>query len=47
MECSPKGEGIARVQGLVIHIANVKIHDHVKVKINRVGGTTAEAEVIR
>jgi predicted RNA-binding protein with TRAM domain len=47
VECSPKGEGIARVQGLVIHIANVKIHDHVKVKINRVGGTTAEAEVIR
>jgi predicted RNA-binding protein with TRAM domain len=47
VECSPKGEGIARVQGLVIHVADAKVHDHVKVKINRVGGTTAEAEIIK
>ncbi len=47
VECSPKGEAIARVQGLVIHVADAKAHDHVKVKINRVGGTTAEAEVIK
>ena len=47
VECSPKEEGIARVQGLVIHVANAKPGEHVKIKINRVGGTTAEAEVIR
>ena len=47
VECSPKGEGIARIQGLVIHVANAKLGEHVKVKINRVGGTTAEAEIIK
>jgi predicted RNA-binding protein with TRAM domain len=47
VDCSPKGEGIARVQGLVIHVADAKVHDHVKIKISRVGGTTAEAEIIK
>jgi predicted RNA-binding protein with TRAM domain len=47
VELSQKGEGMARVQGLVIHVANTKPKDHVKIKINRVGGTTAEAEVIK
>ena len=47
VELSSKGEGMARVQGLVIHVANTKPKDHVKIKINRVGGTTAEAEVIK
>ena len=47
VELSPKEEGIARVQGLVIHVANAKPEEHVKIKINRVGGTTAEAEVIK
>jgi predicted RNA-binding protein with TRAM domain len=47
VELSPKGEGIARVQGLVIHVANAKLGEHVKIKINRIGGTTAEAEVIK
>jgi predicted RNA-binding protein with TRAM domain len=47
VELSPKEEGIARVQGLVIHVANAKPGEHVKIKINRVGGTTAEAEVIK
>ena len=46
-ECSPKEEGIARVQGLVIHVANTKSGDHVKIKITRIGGTTAEATVIK
>ena len=46
-ECSPKGEGIARVQGLVIHVADAKLGDHVKIKITRIGGTTAEAKVIK
>jgi predicted RNA-binding protein with TRAM domain len=46
-ECSPKGEGIAKVEGLVIYVPNAKIGEHVKIKISRIGGTTAEAEAIR
>jgi predicted RNA-binding protein with TRAM domain len=46
-ECSPKGEGIAKVEGLVIHVPNAKLGEHVKIKISRIGGTTAEAEAIR
>jgi len=40
---SPKGEGIAKVEGLVIHVPNAKLGEHVKIKISRIGGTTAEA----
>ena len=47
VELSPKEEGIARVQGLVIHVADTKPKHHVKIKITRIGGTTAEAEVIK
>ena len=47
VECSPKGEGIARVQGLVIHVADAKLGEHVKIKITRVGGTMAEAKIIK
>jgi predicted RNA-binding protein with TRAM domain len=43
-ECSPKGEGIARVEGLVLHVAGAKLGEHLKVKVNSVGGTTAEAQ---
>jgi len=46
VELSPKEEGIARVQGLVIHVADTKPKDHVKIKITRIGGATAEAKVI-
>jgi len=46
-ECSPKEEGIARVQGLVIHVANTKPGDHVKIMITHIGGTTAEAKVVK
>ena len=42
VELSPKEEGIARVQGLVIHVANAKLGDHVKIKVTRIGGATAE-----
>ena len=47
VECNPKGEGVARVQGLVIHVADAKPGEHVKIKITRVGGTTAEAKVMK
>jgi predicted RNA-binding protein with TRAM domain len=47
VELSPKGEGIARIQGLVVHVATAKLGEHVKIKISRIGGTTAEAKVIK
>ena len=46
-ELSPKGEGLARVQGLVVHVPNAKPGDHVKIKIIRIGGTTANAEIVK
>jgi predicted RNA-binding protein with TRAM domain len=45
-ETSRRGEGIARIEGLVIFIANTKPSDHVKVKITRISGRFAEAEVV-
>ena len=47
VELSSKGEGIARVQGLVIHVAHAKLKDHVKIKIKQIGATTTEAEIIK
>lgn len=45
-ELSPKKEGIARVQGLVIHVPNAKPGDHVKIRITGIGEKTANAERI-
>jgi predicted RNA-binding protein with TRAM domain len=47
VELSPKGEGIARIQGFVIHIPDTKPGDHVKIRIARVGEKTANAEIIK
>jgi predicted RNA-binding protein with TRAM domain len=44
-EMSKRGEGIARIEGLVIFVANTKQGDHVKVKITRISRKFAEAEV--
>jgi len=46
-ETSRRGEGIARIQGLVTFIPNTKPGDHVKIKITRISRRFAEAEVIR
>jgi predicted RNA-binding protein with TRAM domain len=46
-ETSRRGEGIARVQGLVIFIPNTKPGDHVKIKVKNVSRRFAEAEVIK
>jgi len=46
-ELSPKGEGMARVQGLVIYVPNAKPGDHVKIKITQIRGKAANAEVIK
>ncbi len=45
-ETSRRGEGIARIQGLVIFIPNTKPGDHVKIKIMRISRRFAEAEVV-
>jgi predicted RNA-binding protein with TRAM domain len=47
IELSRQGEGIARIQGFVVLIANAKLGDHVKIKITRIGGMTANAEIVK
>ena len=46
-EKSPQGEGIARIQGFVVLVANAKLGDHLKIKITRTGGMTANAEIVK
>jgi predicted RNA-binding protein with TRAM domain len=46
-ELSSKGDGMARVQGLVIHVPNTKPGDHVKIKITQMKDKAANAEVVR
>lgn len=45
-EMSRRGEGIARVQGLVIFVPNAKEGQHVKIKVTRISSRFAEAEVV-
>lgn len=44
-ELSRRGEGIARVQGLVVFVKNTKPNDHVKVRITRISSRFAEGEL--
>jgi predicted RNA-binding protein with TRAM domain len=46
-EMSGQGEGIAKVQGFVILVDDAKLGDCVKVKIKRIGATTANAEIVK
>jgi predicted RNA-binding protein with TRAM domain len=46
-ELSGRGEGVARVQGLVIFVKDTKPTDHVKVKITRISSRFAEGEVVK
>jgi predicted RNA-binding protein with TRAM domain len=46
-ETSPQGEGIARIQGFVVRVADSKLGDHVKIRITQIGGMTANAEVVK
>jgi predicted RNA-binding protein with TRAM domain len=46
-ETSRQGEGIARIQGFVIFVANAKPRDHVKIRITRIGRTVANAEIVK
>lgn len=43
---SPNGEGIARVKGFPVLVGDVKLGDHVKVKITYVDSVSADAEIV-
>jgi len=45
-ETSRRGEGIARIKGLVCFIPNTKPGDHVKIRITRISRRFCEAEVV-
>lgn len=45
-ETSRRGEGIARIKGLVTFVPNAKPGDKVKIKITRISRRFAEAEVV-
>ena len=46
-DLSPKAEGIARIQGFIIHVPNTKPGDHVKIKITQIRDKAANAEIIK
>jgi predicted RNA-binding protein with TRAM domain len=45
-ELSPKGEGMVRIQGLVVHVPDAKSGDHVKIKITKISSRNVEAKII-
>ena len=46
VETSRRGEGIARIEGLVCFVPQTKPGDHVKVRIKKISRRFAEAEVV-
>lgn len=45
-EISRRGEGIARIEGLVVFVPNTKTGDSVRIKITKVAARFATGEVI-
>ncbi len=45
-EISPNGEGVGRVKNFMVFVGNVKLGDHVKVKITRLDSVGADAEIV-
>jgi len=45
-EASRRGEGIARIKGLVCFVPNAKPGEHIKIRITRISRRFAEAEVV-
>jgi predicted RNA-binding protein with TRAM domain len=45
-ETSRRGEGITRIEGLVVFVPSTKPGDKVRIKITRISRRFAEAEVI-
>ena len=46
-EMSRQEEGIAKIQGFVIFVADAKLGDHVKIKITRIGDMNVNAEIVK
>jgi len=46
LETSRRGEGIARIEGLVCFVPNTKPGEHVRIRITRISRRFAEAEAI-
>ena len=45
-ESSRRGEGIARIKGLVVFVPNTKPGDKVKIRVTRISRRFCEAEVV-
>lgn len=45
-ETSRRGDGIARIKGLVTFVPNTKQGEHVRIRITRISRRFAEAEVV-
>ncbi len=45
-DTAKQGDGIARVEGLVIFVPNTKVNDQVKIEIKAIKRTCAIAEVV-
>jgi predicted RNA-binding protein with TRAM domain len=45
-EKSQRGDGIARIEGLVVFVPTAKVGDHVRIRITRISRKFAEAETI-
>ncbi|MCW4018828.1 MAG: TRAM domain-containing protein [Candidatus Bathyarchaeota archaeon] len=45
-ETSQRGEGIARIEGLVVFVPTAKVGDHVRIRITRISRKFVEAEVV-
>ena len=45
-ESSQRGDGIARIEGLVVFVPKTKTGDHVRIRITRISRKFAEAELV-
>ena len=45
-ESSQRGDGIARIEGLVVFVPKTKPGDHVRIRITRISRKFAEAELV-
>jgi len=46
-DISRRGDGIAKIEGFIIFVANTKRGEHVKFKITRVGSRFATGELVQ
>ena len=45
-EMSPNGEGVARIRGFIIFVADAKLEERAKVRIKRIDSMSAIAEIV-